>query len=251
MDRVAIVTGGGRGIGWAITKQLYEDGYQVACLGRKKYTDVDDLIISSHHKVEFFPYDLSNYSLMDKTLEQVIQRFGRIDVLVNNAGIAPSERLDILQTTMESFDQLMKINVKGTFFFTQKVAKKMLQQKKFNYPLKIVNIASVSSYASSTNRGEYCISKAGISMITKLFADRLSREDIFVYEIRPGIIKTDMTRSVEDKYNQYINEGVFPIPRWGYPEDVANAVSLFVDDKFCYSTGEIINVDGGYHLRRL
>jgi len=183
-----------------------------------------------------------------------MQEFGRIDILVNNAGVAPRERKDILEMSEESFDFVVGINLKGTLFMTQKVANIMIEglegrDQGFN-PV-IVNIASLSSYTSSPNRGEYCISKAGVSMLTKLFADRLAENGINVYEVRPGIIFTDMTKVVKGKYDKLIDEGLTPIKRWGYPEDIANAVSVFCSGKLNFSTGEVINVDGGFHLKRL
>jgi NAD(P)-dependent dehydrogenase (short-subunit alcohol dehydrogenase family) len=161
--------------------------------------------------------------------------------------------MDILETTEESFDFVTGINLKGTFFLTQLVANKMtgLVGEVENYSPVIVNIASMSSYVSSTSRGEYCISKAGVSMVTKLFADRLAEFGINVYEIRPGIILTPMTEVVKGKYDKLIAEGLTPIKRWGYPEDIANAVSAFCSGKFAFSTGEVINVDGGFHIQRL
>ena len=181
-----------------------------------------------------------------------VGHFGRIDVLVNNAGVAPLERADLLEMSEASFDRVVGINTKGNMFLTQAVAKQMLKQK----PLEdrrgvIVNISSCSSVVSSTNRGEYCVSKAGISMLTTLYADRLAREGILVHEVRPGVIDTDMTGTVHEKYDKLIAEGAFPIARWGKPEDVANAVSALVSDKFLYTTGNYIDVDGGFHIRRL
>ena len=173
--------------------------------------------------------------------------------MVNNAGVGPKVRMDILETTEESFDFVLGINLKGTFFLTQTVANEMikLKEKLDDYRPKIINISSMSAYTSSTSRGEYCISKAGVSMITKLFADKLAAYGINVYEIRPGIIYTPMTEVVRAKYDKLISEGLCPIKRWGYPEDIANVVSAFVSDKFSYSTGEVINVDGGFHIQRL
>jgi NAD(P)-dependent dehydrogenase (short-subunit alcohol dehydrogenase family) len=183
-----------------------------------------------------------------------MNNFGRIDVLVNNAGVAPKVRMDILETTEESMDFVLGINLKGTFFLTQLVANIMVEEVKKDIGIKpiVVNISSMSAYTTSVARGEYCISKAGISMITSLYADRLSEFGINVYEIRPGIIKTDMTAVVTGKYDKLIFEdGILPIKQWGFPQDIANAVSVFCSGKLSYSTGEVINVDGGFHLRRL
>jgi len=178
---------------------------------------------------------------------------GRIDLLVNNAGVSPKVRMDILEVTEESYDRVMTINLKGPFFLTQLVANWMIELKKFRNELepKIVNISSISAYTSSTSRGEYCISKAGVSMMTKLYADRLSEYGVNVYEIRPGIIFTPMTEPVKEKYDKLISEGITPIKRWGTPEDVAKAVVAIAKGYFPFSTGEVFNVDGGFHIRRL
>ena len=251
MNKVAMVTGGTRGIGFGIVKELYEDGFSVACLGRTSNKEVDSLIESSQGKVQFVSVDISDIDKIKKGVEEVISKFGRIDVLVNNAGVAPKERNDILQTTPESFEFVINTNLKGTYFMTQTVANVMIKQDTNNFPPKIINVSSMSAYTSSTNRGEYCISKAGISMVTTLFADKLSEHGILVYEVRPGIIKTDMTSGVSGKYDTLIEGGLLPIKRWGTPQDIAGVVSLLSSPKMCYSTGDVINVDGGYHIRRL
>lgn len=252
MNKVAMVTGGTKGIGFGIVKELYEEGYNVACLGRTRNEELDNLINLSQGRVEFVRTDISDIELIKKSVEEVVEKFGRIDVLVNNAGVAPKERNDILGTTPESFDFVVDINLKGTYFMTQTVSNIMINQEKEDYPFKIINISSMSAYTSSINRGEYCISKAGISMVTTLFADRLAEEGILVYEIRPGIIKTDMTSGVTEKYDTLIKEdGILPIKRWGTPKDIAGAVSVLCSPKMCYSTGDILNLDGGFHIRRL
>ncbi|MBU5436794.1 3-ketoacyl-ACP reductase [Tissierella sp. MSJ-40] len=251
MSRVAVVTGGTRGIGLGIVKELYEDGFSIACLGRIISEEVNDLIRTSEGRIKFITADISDVDKIQASVEEVVSTFGRIDVLVNNAGVAPKERNDVLKTTPESFDFVMNTNLKGTYFMTQEVANIMIKQDKQDFPPKIINISSMSAYTSSTNRGEYCISKAGISMITKLFADRLSNYGILVYEVRPGIIKTDMTSTVSEKYDKLIEDGLLPIKRWGTPKDIAEIVSILCLPKMCYSTGDIINVDGGYHIRRL
>lgn len=251
MDRVAIVTGGAKGIGLGIVKQLLEDGFKVACLGRSRNQELDKLMEESQGSIEFISTDISDIEKIRSSVEEVVSVFGRIDVLVNNAGVAPKERNDILGTSPESFDYVVNTNLKGTYFMTQTVANVMISQDKTDFPYKIINISSMSAYTSSTNRGEYCISKAGISMVTKLFADRLAEYGILVYEIRPGIIKTDMTSTVTDKYDSLIEGGILPIKRWGFPKDIAGVVSLLTSPKMCYSTGDVINVDGGFHIRRL
>ena len=174
-------------------------------------------------------------------------------MLVNNAGVAPKVRRDLLEMTEESFDHVVGINTKGTMFFTQAVARQMISQT-WDYPGKrgtIVNVSSCSAEVSSIGRGEYCISKAGVSMLTTLFADRLAGEGILVNEVRPGVIATDMTAIVKEKYDKMFAEGVFPIARWGTPEDIAGVVSAYASDKFTYTTGNYVDVDGGFHIKRL
>ena len=187
-----------------------------------------------------------------QAVEATVEKFGGIHVLVNNAGVAPNVRADLLEMTEESFDRVIGINTKGTMFMTQIVAKQMLKQDICgNKRGAIINISSCSAVVSSTGRGEYCVSKAGVSMLTTLYADRLAREGIFVHEIRPGVIATDMTGAVKDKYDKMFAEGVFPIARWGTPEDIAGVASAFASDKFNYTTGNYIDVDGGFHIKRL
>ncbi len=178
--------------------------------------------------------------------------FGGVHVLVNNAAVAPDVRADLLEMTEESFDRVVGINTKGNMFLTQAVAKQMIAQPPAGKKRgTIVNISSCSAEVSSVNRGEYCVSKAGVSMLTKLYADRLAGEGILVHEVRPGVIATDMTGGVREKYDALIAQGTFPIARWGTPQDVADAVSALCSDKFLYTTGDFINVDGGFHIKRL
>jgi len=251
LNKVAIVTGGTRGIGLGIVKELYSEGFLIACMGRSLNDNLAEIIKDSDSKIKFIPVDISSVKQIEDGVKKVTEEFGRIDLLVNCAGVAPKERNDILNSTPESFDFVMNINLKGTYFMTQYVANAMIKQDNSDFMPKIINISSMSAYTSSTNRGEYCISKAGISMVTTLFADRLAEYGILVYEVRPGIIKTDMTAKVTGKYDKQIEEGILPIKRWGYPEDIAGVVSLLSSPKIRYSTGEVINVDGGYHIRRL
>ncbi len=186
-------------------------------------------------------------------LVQAALDLGPLELLVNNAGMAPRQRADLLQMSESSYDEVMNVNLRGPFFLTQRVAHAMIQQVQAGAggAPTIINIGSVSAYASSTNRGEYCISKAGVAMMTALFADRLAEYGINVYEIRPGIIATDMTSVVQEKYDRMIDEGLTPIRRWGIPDDVARAVLAIAKGDFPFSTGEVFNVDGGFHLRRL
>ncbi len=238
--KVAVVTGSSRGIGYAIAKNLENEGYTVVYSATKEQMEG----VSHYVKCNIsFKKDRQNL------LSQVLDEFGRVDVLVNNAGVAPEIRLDILETTEESFDRLTDINLKGTFFMCQLFANQMIKQG--GEGCKIINIASISSYTSSTGRGEYCVSKAGISMITQLFAHRLAEHRIGVFEVRPGIIMTDMTAGVKEKYEKLIDEGITPIQRFGQPQDVANCVLACCSGLLDFSTGQILNADGGFHLRRL
>lgn len=253
---VALVTGAARGIGYGITELLAENDYNVVIddvLGECDVSAALQAIKSKGVDVLYVQADISKADDRERLVEQIRQKFSRLDLLVNNAGVAPKQRLDILQASEESFDRLIDINLKGPYFLTQLVANWMIEQKKAEPKRepKIVNIASLSSYTSSPGRGEYCVSKAGISMMTKLYADRLAEFGIPVYEIRPGIIATDMTAVVKEKYDKLIAEGLLPIKRWGYPNDVAKAVLAIANNLLPYSTGEVINVDGGFHLRRL
>ena len=250
--KVVIVTGASRGIGKGISLTLAENNCIIIAVGTKNKNDVEDYIKELTEKSPesiYITADISKDDDCNNLLKQA-EQFGEIDFLVNNAGIAPSVRADILETTRENFDRLLDVNLKGTFFLTQKTAKLMIKQKTDNIR-SIINISSMSAYTSSVNRPEYCISKAGISMITTLFADKLADYGINVYEIRPGIIQTDMTAGVLDKYNKLINDGLLPIKRIGQPEDIAKPVLAIVLGLLPYSTGEIINADGGFHIRRL
>lgn len=253
--KAALVTGAARGIGNGIAHKLAAEGYAVAIMDVIDQDSVSENInkVKQHgNPVLYLKGDITSAVSRSRTVDRIMEQFGRIDVLVNNAGVAPKVRMDILETTEENFDFVLNINLKGTFFLTQLVAgimKEEAEDKKLEP--KIVNISSMSAYTSSTSRGEYCISKAGVSMITSLFADRLAGYGINVYEIRPGIIYTDMTAKVKDKYDRLISEGLTPIKRWGLPEDIANAVSVLCSGKLNFSTGEVVNVDGGFHLQRL
>jgi NAD(P)-dependent dehydrogenase (short-subunit alcohol dehydrogenase family) len=196
--------------------------------------------------------DVSAADDRERLIATVRERFGRLDLLVNNAGVAPTARLDLLEATEFSFDRLIRINVKGPYFLTQLAARWMIEQATQETACaKIVTISSVSAYTASPDRGDYCVSKAALSMLTPLFATRLARHGIRVYEIRPGIIATDMTGPVKEKYDALIAQGLTPLPRWGTPEDIGKAVAAIALDSFPFSTGEVINVDGGFHLRRL
>lgn len=255
MNKTAIVTGGSRGIGFAIANQLGKDGCNVVILAtqpKEKYMDTFSKLEEENIPYHYVQGSIDNKEDREKLVKETIEKFGRVDILVNNAGVAPLDRNDLLDMTEESFDRVIGINTKGTMFLTQIVAKQMIKQEKlFKKTGTIVNVSSCSSVVSSTSRGEYCVSKAGVSMLTTLYADRLAKEGILVHEVRPGVIATDMTSTVEEKYNHLINEGAFPIARWGNPQDVADAVSVFCSDKILYTTGNYLDIDGGFHISRL
>lgn len=257
MQKVAVITGSRRGIGLGILKKLAQEGYRTvmsAASSAERTGDVLQQLEQEGISTIYLPCDISVDDQRKALLDEVVERFGRLDVLVNNAGVAPLERLDILQTTTESFERLMRINLEGTFFMCQEGANRMIflqKQALEEYHPRIINISSMSAYTSSTNRGEYCVSKAGISMVTQLFADRLAAFDIPVFEVRPGIIMTDMTAGVKEKYEKLIAEGITPIQRFGYPEDVADCVAAACSGLLDFATGQVINADGGFHLRRL
>ena len=255
MKKTAVVTGSSRGIGYAIARQLGLDGFNVVIVAtgsREKNIDAIRRLEEEGITVGYVQANVADHDDRLRIVSESVQLFGRIDVLVNNAGVAPLVRADLLEMTEESFDRVVGINTKGNMFLTQVVARQMIAQE----PIEkrkgvIVNISSCSSVVSSTSRGEDCVSKAGISMLTTLFADRLASEGILVHEVRPGVIATDMTSAVQAKYDRLIEDGLFPIARWGTPEDVAGAVSALVSDKFLYTTGNYIDVDGGFHIKRL
>ena len=260
---VAIVTGSSRGIGKGVALELARLGYDVVVNHFDFTADgKPDETCAEKTKKELETLgakcitlrgDISSSTDREALVELTKKEFGRCELLVNNAGVGPRKRLDILQTTEESYDWVMSINLKGPFFLTQLVVNWMVEQKKENPEriYRIVNVSSISAYTSSPSRAEYCISKAGVSMVTALFADRLAQHNIGVFEIRPGIIATDMTSVVKDKYDKLIAEGLTPIRRWGLPEDIAKAVAAIAEGKLDFSTGQVINVDGGFHLRHL
>ena len=255
MKKTAIVTGASRGIGFAIARQLGNDGFNIVMVAtgsKEKNNEAIKKLEEEGITVFYIQADVSKTKDRLRIVDEAVSQFNRIDVLVNNAGVAPLVRADLLDMSEESFDRVININTKSNMFLTQAVAKQMIKQD-FIESRKgvIVNISSCSSVVSSTSRGEYCVSKAGISMLTTLYADRLAKEGILVHEVRPGVIATDMTSTVVEKYDKLIEDGVFPIARWGKPEDVAGAVSALVSDKFMYTTGNFIDVDGGFHIRRL
>lgn len=256
-QKIAAVTGSRRGIGLAIAQSLGKAGYLVILsdiITREEAAPVLDRLKQQGIAADYLQCDISRSGDRARFFDSITDLYGRLDVHVNNAGVAPLERLNILETTEESFERLLRINLEGTFFMCQTAANTMLALKSkglAEYTPRIVNIASMSSYTSSINRGEYCISKAGISMVTKLFADCLAQDGIPVFEVRPGIIQTDMTAGVQAKYEKMIAEGVTPIRRFGQPEDVANCVMAAVSGNLDFATGQVLNADGGFHIRRM
>lgn len=255
MKKTAIVTGGSRGIGFGIVRQLAQDGFAIVIMAvspKARSQANFDLLDQSGVDYHFVQGTVADAADRARCIEETVARYGRIDLLVNNAGVAPLQRVDILDMTEESFDRVVGINTKGTLFMSQLAARQMIGQEPVG-GLRgiIVNIGSMSAAVSSTSRGEYCISKAADAMVTTLFADRLADEGIRVYEVRPGIISTDMTAAVKDKYDRLFAEGICPIRRWGTPDDIAQAVSIFASGRLAYTTGQVIDVDGGFHIRRL
>lgn len=256
MKQTSLITGGSRGIGLGIARELAKAGFNIAINGvRDKETlrPVLDELEALGIKAVYVQGNVGDKQERDAMLQSVLDAFGHLNVLVNNAGIAPKERKDILEATEESFDHLINVNLKGPYFLTQQVANYFVEQKKKDmaYPCCIVNISSVSAILASVNRGEYCISKAGIAMATKLWASRLGEYNIPVYEVQPGIIKTDMTAGVIEKYDKLFASGIAIQSRWGLPEDVGRAVKALASGDFPYSTGQVIMVDGGQTVGRL
>ena len=251
--KTALITGASRGIGFAITQALSQCGYHCIAASSSYNKEVEEKFkITLKNNYTYVYGDIKDANVRYNFIKTA-KELGRLDLIVNNAGIGPIIRRDILETDEESFDLVLNTNLKATFFLTQLAANFMIEKKAFleAYNPRIINIGSMSAYTSSTSRGEYCISKAGISMVTALFADRLAEYSIPVFEIRPGIIKTDMTSKVTEKYDKLIAEGITPTKRWGQPEDIAKIVASIITGSFDFSTGQVFNADGGFHLRRL
>ena len=256
MKKIALITGGSRGIGFGIAEQLAENGFDLAINGTRSLTEVEDAISRLKefgNDVIYCRGNIAESFHRENILQQVRQHYGSLHVLVNNAGIAPKERRDILEATEESFDDVVSTNLKGTYFLTQKAANWMIDQKKNDGGFQgcIINISSISATVASVHRGEYCVSKAGLSMATQLFATRLGEFNIPVFEIRPGIIQTDMTSGVKEKYDKLIEEGLCVQKRWGLPADVGKVVASLAKGDFMYSTGQVIMIDGGLTIPRL
>jgi len=264
MNRSALITGGSRGIGRGIALELARLGWDLILNYAKNEKAAKDtasaclMAAKAAGKViqtQICQADICYSKDRERLIAACRSTFKRLDLLVNNAGVAPAVRSDVLEAAEESFDRLIQTNVKGPFFLTQAAARWMIElveeARTSDYSPKIITISSISAYTASVNRADYCISKAALSMITPIFATRLAEHGIRVYEIRPGIIETDMTAGVKEKYDKLISEGLTPIRRWGTPEDVGKAVAAIAQDLLPFSTGEVINVDGGFHIRTL
>jgi len=254
---VAVITGASRGIGRAVAISLASEGFDIAAIARTVDSEGMEILRKEVEKrnMEFFPIglDISCTGCQKEVIQDILERYGRIDFLVNNAGVAPLQRSDLLELTEESYNRVMNINLKGPFFFAQKVAKEMLwlREQIQNFKPVIVFITSVSATLSSVNRAEYCISKAGLSMASLIFSDRLIKESIKVFEVRPGVVQTDMTAKVKDKYDKMIADGKIPQKRWGLPEDVGKAVASIARGDWDFSAGMVFEISGGLNIHSL
>jgi len=256
MRKVALVTGGASGIGYGISTALAREGYALALCGRREEDQVGealDALRGIGADVLYVSTDVADPDDRTRLMDAIRSHYGRLHLLVNNAGVAPRERKDLLNATEDSFDWVLGINLKGPYFLTQAAATWMIEQRRADPDFwgAIVNIGSISATMASTNRGEYCISKAGLAMATKLWAVRLGEHDIPVYEVRPGVTRSDMTAAVQEKYDRLIEEGLIVQPRWGTPDDVGRAVAMLGRGDLSYSTGAVLMVDGGITLSRL
>ncbi len=266
MNPAALITGASRGLGRGIALELARLGYDLVLdyarndeAAEQTAADCVAAAQAAGKNIRAQPHqaDIATAAGRASLLAMARAAGGRLDLLVNNAGVAPLERTDILDATEESFDRLIATNVRGPYFLTQQIARWMIEQAAAPpsgdspFRPKIVFISSISAYTASVSRGDYCISKAAVSMLTALFAARLAAHGINVYEIRPGVMETDMTAPVKERYDRLLAEGLTPLGRWGTPADVGQAVAAIAQDLFSFSTGEVINVDGGFHLRRL
>jgi len=255
--KTALVTGGSRGIGFGIASCLAKEGWSLVINGMRAEEDVQQPLEELRTYgvgVNYARGDIGSAEGREAILTIARQAAGpALNLLVNNAGVAPKERLDLLEMTQESYDYVMETNLRGPMFLTQAVAGDMVAARKSDPTFEgtIVNVSSISATVASVSRGEYCIAKAGLSMVTELFAARLGAEGIPVYEVRPGVTRTDMTAGVTEKYDKLIADGLCVQPRWGTPEDVGKAVAALARGDFPYSTGQVIMVDGGLTLPRL
>ncbi len=253
---VALVTGGARGIGLGISRCLGEAGFDLVVCGTRDAVAAQEPVSSleaTGASVLYVKADVSSTADRENLITAARERFGRLNVLVNNAGVAPLERRDLLDATEESFERVLRINLQGPYFLTQATARWMVEQKQADKHFRgcIINVSSISATVASINRGEYCVSKAGVSMATQLWATRLAEHDLPVYEIRPGITATDMTSGVKEKYDKLIAEGLVPQRRWGEPEDTGRAVVILAQGALPYSTGQVLMLDGGLTIPRL
>jgi len=256
MNKVAFITGGTRGIGFGIAVALGKAGFDLALNGMRNEGEVADALEEVRKlgvNVAYFQGNIAVREDRQAMFDKIISHFGAVNLLVNNAGIAPRERADILHAKEEIWDEVMEINLKGPYFLTQLFASYFVEMKVKNplFDATIINVSSISAFVASVNRGEYCISKAGIAMATKLWATRLGEYDIPVYEIQPGIIKTDMTSGVVEKYDKLFQEGISLQRRWGLPDDVGKVAAMLAQGHLPYATGQVIKVDGGLNIQRL
>lgn len=256
MKRVALITGGSRGIGLGIAKSLAKEGIDLAINGMRPEEQVTETLQSLKNMgvdVIYCQGNIASKEDRESMLRKVMDHYQQINFLINNAGVAPKERKDILEASEESFEHVLKTNLQGPYFLSQSIANELVKQKNQDSTFfgSIINISSISATVISVNRGEYCIAKAGLSMTTSLFAARLGEFDLPVYEVRPGIIKTDMTSGVTEKYDRLISEGLTVQKRWGYPEDIGKVVAALTRGDLPYATGSVIMVDGGLTLQRL
>ena len=256
MNKIAFITGGTRGIGFGIAMALGKAGFDLALNGMRNEGEVADALEEVRKlgvNVAYFQGNIAVREDRQAMFDKILSHFGAVNVLVNNAGIAPRERADILHAKEEIWDEVMDINLKGPYFLTQLFASYFVEMKMKNplFDATIINVSSISAFVASVNRGEYCISKAGIAMATKLWATRLGEYDIPVYEIQPGIIKTDMTSGVVEKYDKLFQEGISLQRRWGLPDDVGKVVAMLAQGHLPYATGQVIKVDGGLNIQRL
>ena len=254
---VAVITGASRGIGRSVAIALASEGYDIAAIARSVDSEGMENLGPEVEKrgAQFFPIglDISCTSCQTEVVTNILERYGRVDMLINNAGVAPLQRNDVLDMTEESYERVMNINLKGPVFFAQKIAREMiwLKQQILNYRPVIIFMTSVSAVRSTTNRAEYCVSKSGLSMASTVFADRLSAEGILVFEVRPGIIRTDMTTRIKDKYDKLISEGLVPQKRWGLPDDIGKAVASISRGDWNFSTGMVFEISGGLNINKL
>jgi len=254
--RVALVTGGTRGIGFGIADDLAHEGFDLAVCGRREEEATAEALQSLRRhgrQVVYCRCDVADRAARESLVRSVRDRFGRLHVLVNNAGIAPPERRDLLEASEDSFEAVLRTNLQGPYFLTQSVARWMIDERRADAAFRgcIVNVSSISATTASVNRGEYCVAKAGLAMATQLWAARLGEWDIPVYDVRPGIVRTDMSAAVEARYDRLITDGLLVQPRWGMPDDVGRAVAMLARGDLAYSTGQVLMIDGGFNVRRL